>query len=60
MTEKHPVTARKGMVVTNHLLASGAGAEMLLAGGNAVDALPAVGGRIARAGVRFMPEPGRR
>ena len=38
MTEKHPVTARKGMVVTNHPLASGAGAEMVLAGGNAVDA----------------------
>ncbi|MBB5693365.1 gamma-glutamyltransferase [Muricoccus pecuniae] len=38
MTEKHPITARKGMVVTNHPLASGAGAEMLLAGGNAVDA----------------------
>ncbi|WP_424134005.1 gamma-glutamyltransferase [Roseomonas chloroacetimidivorans] len=38
MTEKFPVTGRKGMVVTNHPLASGAGAEMLLAGGNAVDA----------------------
>ncbi|MBI0535422.1 hypothetical protein D9599_07555 [Roseomonas sp. KE2513] len=60
MTEKHPVTARKGTVVTNHPLASGAGGACLLARGNPVDALPAAGGRIALAGVRFMPEPGRR
>ena len=36
--DKHPVTSRQGMVVTNHPLASAAGAEMLAAGGNAVDA----------------------
>lgn len=36
--EKTSVTAKEGMIVTNHPLASAAGAEMLGAGGNAVDA----------------------
>jgi gamma-glutamyltranspeptidase/glutathione hydrolase len=36
--EKQPVTATRGMVVTNHPIASAAGAEMLAAGGNAIDA----------------------
>ena len=36
--EKQPATGSRGMVVTNNPLASGAGAQALLAGGNAVDA----------------------
>ena len=36
--EKQPARGTRGMVVTNHPLASAAGAEMLAAGGNAIDA----------------------
>ncbi len=36
--EKHPVRGRRGMAITNHPLASAAAAEVLAAGGNAIDA----------------------
>ena len=36
-TQKRPAMGSRGMVVTNHPLASAAGAEMLAAGGNAFD-----------------------
>jgi gamma-glutamyltranspeptidase/glutathione hydrolase len=36
--DKRPASGTRGMMVTNHPLASAAGAEMLAAGGNAIDA----------------------
>jgi gamma-glutamyltranspeptidase/glutathione hydrolase len=62
MTEKRPATGSRGMVVTNHPLGSAAGAEMIAAGGNAVDV--AIGALFALTVVEpmmvgiFDPHPG--
>jgi len=51
--QKQPASGSRGMVVGNHPLASAAGAEMLAAGGNAIDAAIATSLTV----VAVSPEP---